>query len=148
MTRGDNLFNARDWQALEDVHHPDMIAFIPGSAEPIYGREAHGAAMQQLVRMFTDVRVQTPYPEAQVTATRLANHLADSHADVAEARYDIATGAALRLRMPRAWAYCLVSRATATGAVTPLSSTTVHAMTARPRASTAQPSLVVRVTLS
>jgi len=62
MTRGDDLFNARDWHALEDVHHPDMIAFIPGSAEPIYGRDAHGAAMQQLVRMFPDIRVHTPYP--------------------------------------------------------------------------------------
>jgi SnoaL-like polyketide cyclase len=62
MTRGDDLFNARDWQALDNVHHPDMIAFIPGSAEPIYGREAHGAAMQLLVRMFPDVRVHTPYP--------------------------------------------------------------------------------------
>ena len=62
MTSGDDLFNARDWQALDDVHHPDMIAFIPGSAEPIYGRVAHGAAMQQLVRMFPDVRVHTPYP--------------------------------------------------------------------------------------
>jgi hypothetical protein len=62
MTRGDDLFNARDWQALEDVHHPDMIAYIPGSAEPIYGREAHGIAMQQLVRMFPDIRVHTPYP--------------------------------------------------------------------------------------
>ena len=59
MTRGDDLFNARDWTALDDVHHPDMIAFIPGSAEPIYGRKAHGAAMQQLVRMFPDVRVHT-----------------------------------------------------------------------------------------
>jgi len=62
MTRGDDLFNARDWQTLDEVHHPDMIAFIPGSADPIYGREAHGAAMQQLVRMFPDVRVHTPYP--------------------------------------------------------------------------------------
>ena len=52
MATGDDLFNARDWEALEPVHHPDMIAHIPGSAEPIYGREAHGAAMQQLVRMF------------------------------------------------------------------------------------------------
>ena len=62
MTRGDDLFNARDWTALDDVHHADMIAFIPGSADPIYGRKAHGAAMQQLVRMFPDVRVHTPYP--------------------------------------------------------------------------------------
>ena len=38
-----------------------MIAHIPGSAEPIYGREAHGAAMQQLVRIFPDIQVQLPY---------------------------------------------------------------------------------------
>ncbi len=44
MTKGDDLFNARDWQALEPVHHPDMIAHIPGSAE------------------FPDIRVHTPYP--------------------------------------------------------------------------------------
>ena len=62
MTKGDDLFNVRDWTALDAVHHPDMIAFVPGSAEPIYGRKAHGAAMQQLVRMFPDVRVHTPYP--------------------------------------------------------------------------------------
>ena len=62
MTKGDDLFNARDWQALEAVHHPDMIAHVTGSAEPIYGREAHAAAMQQLVRMFPDIRVHTPYP--------------------------------------------------------------------------------------
>lgn len=62
MTRGDELFNARDWTALDDVHHPDMIAFIPGSPEPIYGRKDHAAAMQQLVRMFPDIRVHTPYP--------------------------------------------------------------------------------------
>jgi SnoaL-like polyketide cyclase len=62
MTNGDDLFNARNWTALDDVHHRDMIAFIPGSAEPIYGRKAHAAAMQQLVKMFPDVRVHTPYP--------------------------------------------------------------------------------------
>ena len=62
MAKGDELFNARDWEALEPIHHPDMVAHIPGSAEPIYGREEHGAAMQQLVRMFPDVRVHTPYP--------------------------------------------------------------------------------------
>jgi SnoaL-like polyketide cyclase len=62
MTRGDDLFNARDWEALEAVHHPDMVAHVTGSADPIYGRDAHGAAMQQLVRMFPDIRVHTPYP--------------------------------------------------------------------------------------
>jgi hypothetical protein len=62
MTKGDDLFNARDWRTLDEVHHPDMVAHVTGSAEPIYGREAHGAAMQQLVRTFPDIRVHTPYP--------------------------------------------------------------------------------------
>jgi ketosteroid isomerase-like protein len=62
MTKGDDLFNARDFDALDTVHHPDMIAYVTGSAEPIYGRQAHAAAMQQLVRMFPDIRVHTPYP--------------------------------------------------------------------------------------
>jgi hypothetical protein len=62
MTKGDDLFNARDWEALEAVHHPDMVAHVPGAADPIYGRDAHGAAMQELVRMFPDIRVHTPYP--------------------------------------------------------------------------------------
>ena len=47
MTKGDDAFNARDFEAVDAVHHPDMIAHITGSAEPIYGREAHAAAMQQ-----------------------------------------------------------------------------------------------------
>ena len=62
MAKGDELFNARDWEALGPIHHRDMIAYIPGSAEPIYGREAHGAAMQQLVRMVADIQVHLPYP--------------------------------------------------------------------------------------
>src|SRR5580765_4386079 len=62
MAKGDDLFNTRDWEKLDDVHRPNMIAHIPGSAEPIYGRAAHGAAMQQLVRIFPDIRVNTPYP--------------------------------------------------------------------------------------
>jgi len=62
MKQGDDAFNARDFAAVDAVHHPDMIAHIPGSAEPIYGREAHTAAMRQLIRMFPDIHVYTPYP--------------------------------------------------------------------------------------
>ena len=39
-----------------------MVAFITGLAEPVYGREAHAAAMQQFLRSFPDMRVDTPYP--------------------------------------------------------------------------------------
>lgn len=62
MAHGDDLFDAREWDDLESVHHPDMIAYMTGDADPIYGRKAHGAAMRQLVQMFPDVRVHTPYP--------------------------------------------------------------------------------------
>jgi hypothetical protein len=62
MTKGDDAFNARDFETLDVIHHPDMIAHIPGNAQPIYGREAHTAAMRQLVRIFPDIHVYTPYP--------------------------------------------------------------------------------------
>ena len=62
MTKGDEAFNARDFEAVNAVHHPDMIAFITGLAEPVYGSEAHTAAMQQFLRSFPDMHVATPYP--------------------------------------------------------------------------------------
>ena len=62
MKKGDDAFNARDFATIDAVHHPDMVAHIPGNAQPIYGSVAHAAAMQQLVRIFPDVHVHTPYP--------------------------------------------------------------------------------------
>ena len=62
MTKGDDAFNARDFEAVDAVHHPDMVAFITGLAAPVYGREAHAAAMQQFLRSFPDMHVDTPYP--------------------------------------------------------------------------------------
>jgi hypothetical protein len=62
MTKGDDMFNVRNWEELDIVHHPDMIAHITGSSDPIYGRAEHSAAMRELVGTFPDVRVHTPYP--------------------------------------------------------------------------------------
>jgi hypothetical protein len=63
MKQGDDAFNARDVAAMNAVHHPDMIAHIPGSAAPIRGRAAHAAAMEQFFRIFPDVHVHNdPYP--------------------------------------------------------------------------------------
>jgi SnoaL-like polyketide cyclase len=63
MKKGDDAFNARDFGAVDEVHHPDMIAYITGLAEPVYGKEAHAAAMQQLLRIFPDIHVYSdPYP--------------------------------------------------------------------------------------
>src|SRR5438046_7699145 len=61
MKKGDNAFNARDFAAVDTVHHPDMVAHITGNAQPIYGSVAHAAAMQQMLRIFPDMRVYTPY---------------------------------------------------------------------------------------
>ena len=47
---------------MDAVHHPDMIASITGLAEPVYGSEAHAAAMHQFLRSFPDMHVNTPYP--------------------------------------------------------------------------------------
>ena len=63
MKMGDDAFNARDFAAVDEVHHPDMVAHITGSPEPIYGRAAHAAAMQQMLRIFPDMHVYSdPYP--------------------------------------------------------------------------------------
>jgi hypothetical protein len=63
MKNGDDAFNARDFAAVDQVHHPDMIAYITGLAEPVYGRAAHAAAMQQFLRIFPDMHVHSdPYP--------------------------------------------------------------------------------------
>lgn len=62
MTKGDDAFNARDFEFLDVIHHPDMIAYITGLAEPIYGRDAHTGAMRQMLSIFPDIHVHTPYP--------------------------------------------------------------------------------------
>ena len=62
MKKGDDAFNAR-YAAVDEVHHPDMIAYITGLAEPVYGKEAHAAAMQQMLRIFPDMHADSdPYP--------------------------------------------------------------------------------------
>ena len=62
MKKGDDGFNAHDFEAMNAVHHPDMIAHITGNAQPLYGRAAHAEAMKQFFRMFPDVHVDNhPY---------------------------------------------------------------------------------------
>jgi len=63
MKKGDDAFNDRDFATVDQVHHRDMIAYITGLAEPVYGTEAHAAAMQQMLRIFPDMHVYSdPYP--------------------------------------------------------------------------------------
>ena len=63
MKKGDDAFNARDFATVDTVHHPDMVAYVTGLAEPIYGKDAHAAFMQQYLRIFPDAHVNSdPYP--------------------------------------------------------------------------------------
>jgi SnoaL-like polyketide cyclase len=63
MKQGDDAFNDRDFATLNAIHHPDMVAYVTGSAEPIYGAAAHAEMVQQMFRIFPDVRVHNdPYP--------------------------------------------------------------------------------------
>jgi hypothetical protein len=63
MKKGDDAFNARDMAGMDAVHHPDMFAYVTENAQPLYGRAAHAAAMQQMFRIFPDVHVDNdPYP--------------------------------------------------------------------------------------
>jgi len=63
MKMGDDAFNARDFAAVDEVHHPDMIAYVTGLAEPVYGKDAHAAFIQQFLRIFPDAHVYSdPYP--------------------------------------------------------------------------------------
>jgi ketosteroid isomerase-like protein len=63
MKRGDDAFNAHDVEAMNAVHHPDMVAHITGNAGPLFGRDAHAQAMQAFFAMFPDVHVDNdPYP--------------------------------------------------------------------------------------
>jgi ketosteroid isomerase-like protein len=70
MKKGDDAFNSRDFARMNAVHHPDMIAHIPGNAEPIRGRAAHAAAMTQFFRIFpVSTSTTTPTQSSSGTAT-------------------------------------------------------------------------------
>ena len=63
MKKGDDAFNSRDVAAMNATHHPDIIAHIMGIPDPVLGRAAHAAMIQQMIRVFPDIHVQNdPYP--------------------------------------------------------------------------------------
>src|SRR3979411_791198 len=63
MKKGDDAFNDRDFATVDQVPPRDMIAYITGLAEPVYGKQAHAAAMQQMLCIFPDMHVYSdPYP--------------------------------------------------------------------------------------
>ena len=63
MKKGDDAFNARDFEGMKAVHHPNLVAHVAGEAEPVKGQPAHAAMMKEMFRIFPDVHVHNdPYP--------------------------------------------------------------------------------------
>ena len=63
MKDGDSAFNRRDDAYFALAHHPDMVAYVMGSPEPVVGRDALGAALAAMLRAFPDMHVHNdPYP--------------------------------------------------------------------------------------
>ena len=63
MKEGDSAFNRHDEAYFVAAHHPDMVAHVMGSLEPVVGRDALGAALDAMVRAFPDMHVHNdPYP--------------------------------------------------------------------------------------
>ncbi|MGH3159093.1 MAG: ester cyclase [Streptosporangiaceae bacterium] len=63
MKDGDSAFNRHDEAYFVAAHHPDMVAHVMGSLEPVVGRDALAAALAAMVRAFPDMHVHNdPYP--------------------------------------------------------------------------------------
>jgi len=58
-----------------------MVAHITGNAQPIYGSVKHGEAMQQMLRIFPDMHVQTPV-SGPIGQWRLDHRRFTRHRDV------------------------------------------------------------------
>lgn len=62
MRDGDGAFNRRDQAYFERAHHPDMVAHVMGSPEPIRGRAALAGALAGMLQAFPDMHVHNDYP--------------------------------------------------------------------------------------
>ena len=69
MKQGDDAFNDHDFAVLNAVHHPDMVAYVPGNADPIYGSAAHAAMVQQ-------ISASSPTSASTTTRTRSSSEAA------------------------------------------------------------------------
>jgi ketosteroid isomerase-like protein len=59
MKKGDDAFNSRDFAAMNAAHHPDIIAHIMGIPDPIVGRVAHAAMIQQMISVCSPTSTST-----------------------------------------------------------------------------------------
>ena len=63
MKRADDAFNSRDLDAMDALHHHEVVAYTTGAAEPTRSVPPHRAVIDFVIRAFPDVRVHNdPYP--------------------------------------------------------------------------------------
>jgi hypothetical protein len=63
MKQGDDAFNSRDLDTMDTYHHPRVVAYVTGSAEPTRSLPPHRQVVEDVIRAFPDVRVHNdPYP--------------------------------------------------------------------------------------
>ena len=62
MRKGNNAFNARDFAAVNAVHRPTWWRTSPGTHSRSTEAPIHAEAMRQMLRIFPDMHVSTPYP--------------------------------------------------------------------------------------
>jgi SnoaL-like polyketide cyclase len=63
MKAADDAFNCRDLDAMDALHHPEVVAYTTGAAEPTRILPPHRELIEDLIRAFPDVRVHNdPYP--------------------------------------------------------------------------------------
>jgi hypothetical protein len=68
--KGDDAFNDRDFEAVDAVHHPDVVArTLQGTGNRSTGREARTATREDYVQpVETDTRSVKPDPERHLLA--------------------------------------------------------------------------------
>jgi hypothetical protein len=54
---------------------PYIVAHSTRPAEPIYGSEAHSAAMQQFLGSFPDMQLNTPHPIQSASSVEPASYV-------------------------------------------------------------------------
>jgi hypothetical protein len=59
MKQADDAFNSRDLDAMDALHHPEVVAYTTGVAEPTRILPPHRKLIEDLIRAFPDVASTT-----------------------------------------------------------------------------------------
>jgi ketosteroid isomerase-like protein len=63
MKQADDAFNRRDLDAMDALHHPEVVCYVTGSHEPTSSLPPHHKVVEDVIRAFPDVHVHNdPYP--------------------------------------------------------------------------------------